>query len=66
MSSATSQMRQLGERLQQLDLRCKECQDREREAVKQSTDWKHKYEDVKQELGIITGNMGVCTVGQGW
>ena len=53
--SATSQMKELSDRLRQLDTRCKECQDREKEAVKERNSWKQKYEDCTAELVSLTG-----------
>ncbi|XP_062566329.1 uncharacterized protein LOC134228665 [Saccostrea cucullata] len=48
--TATAQMKELGERLKQLDLRNKQCLDRETDALKQSNQWKDRYNEVKQEL----------------
>lgn len=48
--SATSQMKELSDRLRQLDSRCKECQDREKEALKERNEWKQKCEDSAAEL----------------
>ncbi|XP_061198356.1 uncharacterized protein LOC133206404 [Saccostrea echinata] len=48
--TATAQMKELGERLKQLDLRNKQCLDREADALKQSNQWKDRYNEVKQEL----------------
>ena len=42
-------------RLQQLDLRCKECQDREREALKEREQWKSNYENSHTEFQKMTG-----------
>uniref|UniRef100_K1Q928 Coiled-coil domain-containing protein 60 n=1 Tax=Magallana gigas TaxID=29159 RepID=K1Q928_MAGGI len=55
MVSATTQMRELGERLKQLDLRNKQCIDRETDATKQSTLWKERYHQVKEELEKTKG-----------
>lgn len=55
MVSATTQMRELGERLKQLDLRNKQCIDRETDATKQSTLWKERYHEVKEELDKTKG-----------
>jgi len=55
MSAARCQMGELSDRLQQLDLRCKECQDQERQAVRECKDWKQRYEDVKEEYNMISG-----------
>lgn len=55
MVSATTQMRELGERLKQLDLRNKQCIDRETDAIKQSTLWKERYHEVKEELEKTKG-----------
>ncbi|XP_053376146.1 protein hook homolog [Mercenaria mercenaria] len=57
ISSATGHMRELSERLQQLDLKCKECQDREREALKEKQDWKQKYENTKDEFNTLAAEM---------
>ena len=54
MISATSQMKELSDRLRQLDVRCKECQDREKQAVKERNDWQQKYEDRLTELQSLT------------
>ncbi|KAJ8312954.1 hypothetical protein KUTeg_010327 [Tegillarca granosa] len=54
LSTATEHMKELSERLKQLDKRNKECQDMEVEAVKQSNLWKQKYTDVKQQLDQST------------
>lgn len=55
MVSATTQMRELGERLKQLDLRNKQCIDRETDATKQSTLWKERHHQVKEELEKTKG-----------
>lgn len=55
MVSATTQMRELGERLKQLDLRNEQCIDRETDATKQSTLWKERYHEVKEELEKTKG-----------
>lgn len=55
MVSATTQMRELGEHLKQLDLRNKQCIDRETDAIKQSTLWKERYHEVKEELEKTKG-----------
>lgn len=55
MVSATTQMRELGERLKQLDLRNKQCIDRETDATKQFTLWKERYHQVKEELEKTKG-----------
>lgn len=55
MVSATTQMRELGERLKQLDLRNKQCIDRETDATKQSTLWKERYHQIKEELEKTKG-----------
>lgn len=55
MVSATTQMRELGERLKQLDLRNKQCIDREIDATKQSTLWKERHHQVKEELEKTKG-----------
>ncbi|KAH3884458.1 apical junction molecule-like [Dreissena polymorpha] len=53
ISSATSQMRELSERLQQLDLRAKECQDHERAALKERDDWKQRYSNLQEEIHSV-------------
>ncbi|KAK3084622.1 hypothetical protein FSP39_016463 [Pinctada imbricata] len=55
ISSATVHMKEMNERLQQLDRRNKECQDRENEAVKQANHWREKFLDSKKELESCTG-----------
>lgn len=49
------QMRELGERLKQLDLRNKQCIDREIDVVKQFIFWKERYYQVKEEFEKIKG-----------
>lgn len=48
--SATNQMKDLSDRLRLLDSRCKECQDREKDAVKEKDEWRLKYEQSATEL----------------
>jgi hypothetical protein len=48
-------MRDLSERLQQLDLKCKECQDRERDALREKHEWKQRYENLKDEFNALAG-----------
>lgn len=49
------QMRELGERLKQLDLRNKQCIDREIDVIKQFIFWKERYYQVKEEFEKIKG-----------
>ena len=55
MSAARGEMRELGERLQQLDARCKECQDRERDALHETTEWKLRYTQARDQTQEVTG-----------
>ena len=55
MISATNQMKELSERLLQLDSKSKDCQDREKEALKEVDEWKQKYENCTAELQSLTG-----------
>ncbi|XP_060077283.1 serine/threonine-protein kinase dst2-like [Ylistrum balloti] len=54
LTSATSHIQELNDRLKQLDIRCKECQNGEVEAVKQANQWKQKHSDLKKELEVST------------
>lgn len=49
------QMRELGEYLKQLDLRNKQCIDREIDVIKQFIFWKERYYQVKEEFEKIKG-----------
>ena len=57
MASATSQMGELSERLTQLDLRCKEYQDRERQACRERDDWKHRQERADTDRKTLSGKI---------
>jgi hypothetical protein len=48
-------MRELGDRLRQLDIRARECQERENESVKQTNHWKEQYMQVKDSLKESNG-----------
>ena len=48
-------MKELSDRLRLLDSKCKECQDREKEAVKEKNEWRQKYENGTTELQSLRG-----------
>lgn len=50
-------MKELSDRLQQLDLRCKESQDREKEALKEKQEWKQKFENSRDEFNALSGTV---------
>ncbi|XP_069134412.1 LOW QUALITY PROTEIN: coiled-coil domain-containing protein 62-like [Argopecten irradians] len=52
LTTATTHIQELTDRLKQLDIRTKECQNREVEAIKQANQWKQKHGDLKQELEL--------------
>ncbi|XP_033747661.1 protein lava lamp-like [Pecten maximus] len=54
LTTATTHIQELTDRLKQLDIRTKECQNREVEAIKQANQWKQKHSDLKQELELST------------
>ncbi|WAR03812.1 CCD62-like protein [Mya arenaria] len=60
ISSATSQMKELSERLRQLDLRCKECQDRELEKKRQEVvRLAEENRSARQQLALVQKEAGM-------
>ena len=55
MVTATSQMKELGEHLKQLEVLNKQSIEKETDAIKQSTYWKERYQEVKEELDKTQG-----------
>ena len=55
MVTATSQMKELGEHLKQLEVLNKQSIEKETNAIKQSTYWKERYQGVKEELDKTQG-----------
>ena len=55
MVTATSQMKELGEHLKQLEVLNKQSIEKETDAIKQSTYWKERYQGIKEELDKTQG-----------
>lgn len=55
MVTATSQMKELGEHLKQLEVLNKQSIEKETDAIKQSTYWKERYQGLKEELDKTQG-----------
>ena len=55
MITATSQMKELGEHLKQLEVLNKQSIEKETDAIKQTTYWKERYQEVKEELDKTQG-----------
>ncbi|KAK3589807.1 hypothetical protein CHS0354_015813 [Potamilus streckersoni] len=55
--SATNQMRELSERLTQLDRLCRESQSREKEAIKHAEHWKQKFIDEQKRVHQLTSDL---------
>ncbi|XP_021342392.1 trichohyalin-like [Mizuhopecten yessoensis] len=54
LTTATAHIQELNGRLKQLDIRSRECQNREVDAIKQANQWKQKHSNLKQELELST------------
>ncbi|KAL3856483.1 hypothetical protein ACJMK2_011234, partial [Sinanodonta woodiana] len=55
--SATNQMRELSDRLTQLDRLCRESQSREKEAIKHAEHWKQNFLDEQKKVDQMTSEL---------
>ncbi|XP_046356013.2 centrosome-associated protein CEP250-like [Haliotis rufescens] len=56
VSQATNSVAELNSRIQLLDMRCKECQTREADALHRATQWKQKYTQAREEMEALASS----------